>query len=397
MSSCRLVTTAERRARIGRRHGIAPGTQVATVADAARTMVALHGTDVSSMYLQARLRMVESSPETIAAEMFDACTVLRVLAMRRTLFVVPVDEVATLHHAASLEVGRRERPRTIAMFAAGGVGPDTERMFTELEAIGLAAVRERGEASTAELTALDPRLGQRIGLAQGTSYAGSLSVSQKVFFHLALDGHIGRGRPRGSWIGSQVRWSPIERWLPDGIPDLPTEVARARLVGQWLRVFGPGTREDIRWWTGWTVAAVRAALAANDAVEVDLEDGGTGYLLPDDLDPVADAPPWVALLPALDATTMGWNVRDWYLGPHKPLVFDSNGNGGPTIWADGRIVGAWAHQRSGRIATHFLEDVGREGEHAVAAEAARLETWLGTTSIRSSFPVPLEISLRDER
>jgi len=41
------------------------------------------------------------------------------------------------------------------MFAAGGVGPDTAAMFDELERIGLAAVRERGEATTAELTALD--------------------------------------------------------------------------------------------------------------------------------------------------------------------------------------------------------------------------------------------------
>ena len=65
-----------------------------------------------------------------------------------------------------------------------------------------------------------------------------------MFFHLALEGKIGRGRPRGSWIASQFRWSPIERWLPDGIGDMPVDDARAELVRRWLDAFGPGTDDD---------------------------------------------------------------------------------------------------------------------------------------------------------
>ena len=47
-----------------------------------------------------------------------------------------------------------------------------------------------------------------------------------------------------------------------------------------------------------------------------------------------------ALLPVLDATTMGWKHRDFYLDPeHTPYLFDTNGNAGPTVWCDGRIIG----------------------------------------------------------
>ena len=388
------ITNSQRRARIGQRHAIAPGMRVATLADAARSMVAIHGTDVASMYLQGRARMRQSSPMSIGHELYESRSVLRLLAMRRTLFLVPIDEVATLHAAASIAIGRRERARTLAMFAVGDRGPDTAAMFDELEGIGLAAVRAAGEASTAELTGLDPRLGQRIEVSQGKSYAGSISVSQKVFFHLALDGRIGRGRPRGSWTGSQVRWRPIEAWLPEGIAPLPTGAAQARLVGQWLRVFGPGTREDVCWWTGWTVAEVRAALAANDVVEVELEGGQTGYVLPDDVDPEPDPDPWIALLPSLDATTMGWSTREWYLGPHKPVLFDRNGNAGPTIWADGRIVGGWAQRPGGEVVTRLLEDVGTEASTAVSVEAAAIESWLDGTRIRYSFPTPMDIGIR---
>jgi hypothetical protein len=338
--------------------------------------------------------MAASSPGEIEKEMHEERSVLKLLAMRRTLFLVPLADVPMVHAAASRAIAEMERRRTMAMFAEGGVGPDPAALLRELEEIGLAAVRELGEATTAELRALDPRLDHRITLARGKSYEGTISVATKVFFHLALDGRIGRGRPRGTWIGSQFRWSPIERWLPEGIAQLPVDEARAELVRRWLRAFGPATRDDIKWWTGWTVAATRQALAAAEAVEVELDDAETGYALPDDLEPTCLLQPWVALLPALDATTMGWKGRDWYLGSYRAALFDTNGNAGPTIWVDGRIVGGWAQRRTGEVVPQLLEDVGGETRLAIDREAARLQEWLGPTRVSGSFPTPLEIELR---
>jgi hypothetical protein len=105
------------------------------------------------------------------------------------------------------------------------------------------------------------------------------------------------------------------------------------LLRRWLRAFGPATTTDIRWWTGWTAKLTASTLAAVGAVEVGLDDGA-GWLLPDDLDPPPSPAPWVALLPALDATVMGWKQRDWYLGEHAEALFDRNGNAGPTVWAE---------------------------------------------------------------
>ena len=349
-------------------------------------MVVLHATDTASVYLQARARMTASSPAQIEHELYEDRTALRMIAMRRTLFLVPLPDVPVVHAAASRAVAENERKRTITMMAGAGIGPDPAGLLEELEAIGLAAVREQGEMATAELTTLDPRLGQRITTNRGKAYQGSISVSQKVFFHLALDGRIGRGKPRGTWIASQSRWSPIERWMPDGIDEMPVEDARAELVRQWLRAFGPGTRRDIKWWTGWTVAAVKGALAAIDAVEVDLEGGETGYILADDLEDVETPAPWVALLPVLDATTMGWADRDWYLGPYRQELFDTAGNAGPTVWVDGRIVGGWAQRKTGEVVPRLLEDVGRETSDRISEEAAKLQEWLGPTRVTGSFP-----------
>ena len=69
---------------------------------------------------------------------------------------------------------------------------------------------------------------------------------------------------------------------------------------------------------------------------------------------------------------MGWKDRDWYLDGHGPVLTDRNGNIGPTLWCDGRVVGGWVRRGSGEIATRLLTDVGREARAAVDAAAAGL-------------------------
>ena len=138
----------------------------------------------------------------------------------------------------------------------------------------------------------------------------------------------------------------MDAWLGEALGSISEAEGVGKLVEKWLRVFGPGTAADIKWWLGSTVAAARRALTDLHAVEVDLG-GQTGYVLPDDLESTDPVEPWVALLPPLDPTTMGWFERDWYLGPYKAQLFDTTGNAGPTVWRDGRIVGGWCQNESG--------------------------------------------------
>jgi hypothetical protein len=185
----------------------------------------------------------------------------------------------------------------------------------------------------------------------------------------------------------------MSRWLDAEPEQLPVAGARASLARRWLASFGPATAADLKWWAGWTVAATRAALAALDAVEVDL--GGTpGYVLPDDTEPVADPEPWVALLPGLDATAMGWTGRDWFLDPAlRPALFDRSGNVGPTVWSDGRVVGGWAQRRDGEVVVRLLADVGSAVAAEVDARAAWLTGWLGSARVTPRFRTPLEREL----
>jgi hypothetical protein len=244
---------------------------------------------------------------------------------------------------------------------------------------------------TTEVTKDVPLLATKLRFGAG-KWAVEQSAGARVLPQLAMEGRLVRGRPRGTWISPQFRWVTTEDWLGGPIEELDVAESQAELLRRWLAAFGPATDADIRWWTGWTARDARAALAAVPHAKVDLG-GATGYVLADDLEPTPIPPPSAALLPTLDPTTMGWKERSWYLGPHGPKLFDSNGNAGPTIWWEGRIVGGWSQRRDGEIALGLLEDVGADGRAAIGIEADRLSAWLGDVRFSPGFLPPFQRQL----
>jgi hypothetical protein len=358
----------------------------------ARDLVALHGTDPASVFLSIWARMRAADVGAIERALYDERLLVRMLGMRRTMFVVPVELAPIVQAACTRAIAVQERRRLIQLLEQAGIARDAASWIEEVGEATVLALAARGEATAAELARDVPCLGERILMAEGKRYQAWQSVSTRVLFLLAAEGLIIRGRPRGSWTSSQYRWAPIGSWLPGGLPEWPAEAAQVEQVRRWLAAFGPGTAADLKWWTGWTTGQVNRALAQIGPVEVDL-DGMTGLLLADDLEPVRSAEPWVALLPALDPTAMGWSGRGWYLGEHGPALFDRSGNVGPTVWWNGRIVGGWAQRKDGEIAFRLLEDAGADAVAAVEAAADKLGRWLGPVRVTPRFRTPLERQL----
>jgi hypothetical protein len=389
-----VITVAQRRARLARRHHLAPSTRVDDPVGIAGDLVGLHATDPASVHLAALARMRTGTVADVERALYDDRALVRLLGMRRTMFVAPVDLAAVIQAAATRDVAARMRRRYADILAKAGIAEDGGAWFVAAEEAAMRALAARGEATGAELSKDAPILRTAILVAEGKAYEGRQNVTTWVLFQLSADGRIVRGRPRGTWISSQYRWSTLEKWLPGGLADWDTGEARVELVRRWLASFGPGTLADLRWWTGWSAGDTRRALAPLEPVEVDLDSGGgVGLVLPGDTEPAAPVEPWAALLPALDPTAMGWAGRAWYLGPHQAALFDRSGNVGPTIWCDGRIVGGWAQRRDGSIAYRLLEDVGTERAAIVAAEAERAAGWFGGVVTTPRFRTPLEREL----
>jgi Winged helix DNA-binding domain len=384
----RRVGERERRARLGARHRLA--SHAATVEEAVGAVVGLHSSDPATVYLSSWVRVDGFEPADLEDALYRRRALVRMLGMRRTLFVVPVGFAPLMHEACTKALIPAQRARLVRMLEQQGVAR-LGRANTWLEqaaAETLAAIAARGEASARDLTADVPRLGAKLTFGEGTSWAGTVGVSTRVLFLLATEGLIVRTRPLGAWTSGQYRWATTEHWLGAPLREIDHAEACSELLGRWLRSFGPATMTDIRWWTGWTAALAKTTLGAIDAAEVRLAEG-TGYLLPDDLERAHDADPWVALLPGLDPTAMGWKERGWYLGDHASDLFDRNGNAGPTVWANGRVVGAWAQAEDGEVVIEPFARLDAATRARLDAEGGRLAAWLGDVRIRPRFATPL--------
>jgi hypothetical protein len=368
------ITDDERRARLATRHLLSPSARVTDVTELAGSLVGLHGSDPASVFLStaARLKTPARAVPALERALYEQRTLVRTLCMRRTMFVLPVPFVPMVQAACTDALVPGERRRLVKMLEDQGITRDGARWLRRVEAETVAALEARGEATASQLAQDVPGLRKKLTFGEGKTWGGTMGLSTRVLFLLATEQRVVRGRPNGGWTSSQYRWAPMHAWVPDGIPTMAPPEARAELARRWLRASGPGTTADLKWWTGWTVAQTKAALAAVDAVEVELESApGPGWVLPDDRARVRTPKSWVALLPGLDPTTMGWRDRAWYLGEHGPALFDTNGNAGPTVWLDGRVVGGWAQHRDGHVVTRLLEDVGRAAARAVEDAAGR--------------------------
>jgi len=387
----RHVSNEERRQRLGLRHRLAD--RVTTVEEAARAMVGLHSSDPATVYLSARARVSGMKQDDLEAALYDQRTVVRILGMRRTMFVVPVELAPLLHFSSTVALMAAERRRLVRMVEDAGIARDGEAWVDDTTKRTLSALRARDEAVATDLTKDVPELGEKITFyKKDGSVSATVGMSTRVLFLLAAEGKIVRGRPKGSWVSSLYRWAPMEQWVGRPLEEMTRPEAQADLLRLWLAAFGPGTELDMKWWTGWPVTQVRAALAAIGAVKVEVE-SGRAYLLPGDLDPVAPPPHWVSLLPGLDPTTMGWKEREWYLGPHAPRLFDRNGNAGQTVWVNGRVVGGWGQRATGEIVWDLLEDVGAEVVDEIGRHAEDLRLWIGDRVVIPRFRSPMDAEL----
>jgi hypothetical protein len=385
----RQVSDPERRARIGRRHAVAPAHRLGDPVAATRAMTVLHATEAPSVYLSLFARVDGLTVADVDRALYEDRTLVKQLAMRRTLFVFPRDLLPAAWGSASARVAKAQRARLAKDVEKGGLTTDGAAWLDAACAAVLARLADGAELPAQQLREELPELAGRINPAPDRPWGGETPVAPRVLTQLGVEARIVRGRNGGHWRTARPQWTTMQAWLGDVPEPAPEREGYAELVGRWLRTFGPGTAADLQWWLGGTATAVRRALADVAAVEVGLEGGAEGWVLPDD--PLLDGPepavePWAALLPVLDPTVMGWKERGFYLGPHGPLLFDVNGNAGTTAWWDGRVVGCWVQDPDGVVVVHLLEEPGAQARAALDAEAERLTAWLAGHRVSTVYP-----------
>lgn len=300
----RHVDDAERRARLARRHGLASEHYVDSVESAARAVVALHATEPASVQLSCRARMPHVRVADVDRALYRDRTLVTQLCMRRTLFVLERGLLPAVLGSIGARMADRAHTELLRAVCTWDADLDAAAWIERAQEAVLAEL-ERGEAlTTRQVRERVPEAAGQYAQGAGTSWESTVRLTPKVLALMQLRGLIGREANDADWRASLPRWSPMTRLLGESPEPVDPRAGYERLTRSWLAANGPGTVEDLAGWLGATKADVRRGLTDVDAVPVSLDGGATGWLLPDDVDPVAAPGPGSRCCPC--STRASW-------------------------------------------------------------------------------------------
>jgi hypothetical protein len=333
----------------------------ASAAEVVRRLGAVLSMDESLAELAVRTRSTTSAPGELAKALADG-TVIKVFAFRGSMHYLSPEDGGI--YLALRSAGRQwELPSWV----------DYYRLEPHAWPAFRAAVRDAlsdGPLTMAELgAALTRRRAYRHLRPVFGEGAGTLIKP------LTWQGDMSFGPPRdGRHTFQRLDINP--RW--SGIPDL--DDAGPRAITAYFRTYGPATLEHLHYWLGNGLSAGRKRLdrwisgLGDRLVAIDIE-GTTAYVVREDVDSLAAAPPSEAVrfLPGHDQWVMGPGTKDAHVTP--PLLRDAMTRKANPLIAGGVVSGSWSQK--GDELTITWQDGRRPPWEAIEQEAARLAGILG--------------------
>src|SRR5690348_9775195 len=194
-----------------------------------------------------------------------------------------------------------------------------------------------------------------------------------VILHAELDAVVCSGPRRGK----QFTYALLAERAPTA-KTLGRDEALAELTRRYFTSHGPATARDFAWWSGLTMADVRAGLKMVGADLIHEEIAGQTYWFPASLSPVVESSEVAFLLPTYDELLVG------YTGFGAALT-GGRGNGerttfSATIVIGGQVIGNWRRtivNGAGVVELAPFAPLTASEHEAVLAAASRFGAFLG--------------------
>ena len=362
-----------------------PSSRLTDVVQVTRDVVALHATDPTTPYLSLWARSQNFQRQALDNALYERRELVRLLCMRVTLHVVPSDQATFFFQAYAERRTSTELRDGASLLVQAGLCKERAagKRLNKLHQQVLDVLTRQGPGTVREIGQAVPELQAKIQHSVGKSYEGEFSIGSRLISSMCALGMLVRTRPSGTWRSNLYEYAALADWLPDvNLDSVSLEQARTWLVRRYLSAFGPATLDDVVWWTGLTKGETKKALQSLEPmIEKTSIEGldGEYLILTDDIQRpqgLLNAHP-VFLLPALDPYIMGYHDRRRFLSPeHSDKVFDRAGNAMPTVWVNGRVVGAWGQRQDGSVVYGLFESVSKKEQSLLTSEARRLESFL---------------------
>jgi hypothetical protein len=299
------------------------------IVDTARRLGGVHAQVMSCAELALVARVDGVTVADVREALWERRQLVKTWAMRGTLHLLPADELPLW--AGALRT-RSYLWRTAAWTRYFGV--TIEEVEALVAAIG-ASLDGRGLTRQ--------QLGAEVGKVAGPRAEELMASGWGTLLKpVAMEGGLVFGPNRGR----NVAFVNPHDWVGPFEP-MPTEAAMSEVVRRWLRVYGPGSHEDLGRWWGVAPGRVRKMLEGlgDELVEVSVE-GRPGFALAEDAKALRAAPARrrTRLLPGFDPYVVGFFPREGLVEPEfLARVSRTAGWISPVVVVGGEIVGVWKH------------------------------------------------------
>lgn len=313
-------------------------------------------------------------------------TLVKAACMRRTLFLVPAQDLAVFVRGSARRAEKEIR-------WARGKGVPDRTLDRAIEA-ALAAMDQ--PLTRPEIAERASRiLGVQMQFFKGGGWGSRRELAAVPVGHLTYPVidllHLAAARGvvcYGPNRGSEPTFVRAEAWIPDW-QDVSSQEAEDTLLRMYLRAFGPATARDFAMWVGMTLTEARAiwARAQADLAFVNVQ-GWTAEILQEDLAELVPArieQPLVRLLPYFDTFLLGHKERDHLIAPEqRAIVYRAQGWIAPVVLANGRVLAVWEHAREGdqlRVNVTRFGALPRRIVTGIRTEAQDLSRFLGLSNV----------------
>jgi hypothetical protein len=311
-----------------------------TAWEAVHQRTGIYGT-APTCYLSLLARLPAFSFQALDAELYQRKRLVRIRAMRNSLFLLSVENLPVAYQATkelALVTYRK-------MVAKAGVSPGEYQRLADRIAVlaGPTALTAAG---------LKERLAPLSGPVQrGFPFILSL---------MCAEGLLLRSGVRGGWRSDLHEYARFETWLPEvSLGSVTPEQARLQLARLYFQAYAPARRADFHWWSGLPKAQANEAVEAlaPELLRLAIHGLDGEYLIfPAEFDDLLGAPEpgasRTSLLPVWDAYMMAYQARERYLPAQwYGRVYDQGGNSTSVVCVEGQVRGVWEFetQRDGLV------------------------------------------------
>jgi hypothetical protein len=323
------------------KHHLLEGSQADSILQVVNDIIALHATSAGTPYLSLFARMKNFQRKHLDKEFYVKRNLVRLQAMRGTLFITSTQLAPLLYQATKLP-----EAHLLKWVHKWGISLSEYHELAEK----LYSILKGGEKTLPELKKTLPKETVRsVELKAGKErYKGTnVNIVLSAMMHKGIV--ISEKGPETLRI-TKANWFALlkEKYPNLNLESVGCEEAKAMLIKRYVEAFGPVTEDDIAWWTAFSKTEVKNALATMEKELLSLKIGGfeKDYLmLKTDYEQFVKFKPLnahsVLLLPFEDPYTKGYKLRDRLVDSALEKKTYVGGGVLPTILLNSKIIGTW--------------------------------------------------------